>query len=258
MLQARWGTHGDHEIIALAPASVQECVDLTRLAFNLAEEYRNPVLVMTDGEVGHMREAIVLPVEDEIELVSRRPPTTDRASFVPFAGDGDGVPEMADFGTGFRTYVTGLTHDERGLPSTDDAHAHTALVERLVSKIRDRTEELTRVEEDRQEGARVGIISYGISARSAAGAVRIARAQGIEISHLRLVGVFPFPEKTVQRFVEGIDRIIVPEMNLGQICHVVREAVEGAAVVERVARIGGEIIRPEEIVNAVVNGGDRV
>jgi len=258
MLQARWGTHGDHEIIALAPASVQECVDLTRLAFNLAEEYRNPVLVMTDGEVGHMREPIVLPEESELELVSRRPPTHAPESYLPFAGDDKGAPEMAAFGTGYHTYVTGLTHDERGLPTTDDAEAHTALVERLVGKIRDDTDRLTRVEEDLQEGASVGIVSYGISARSAAGAVRIARSEGFKVSHLRLVGVFPFPEKAVQRFVEGIDRVLVPEMNLGQICHVVREAVEGAAAVERLGRIGGEIIRPEEILKAVVEGGDPV
>ncbi len=258
MLQARWGTHGDHEIIALSPASVQECVDLTLLAFNLAEEYRNPVLVMTDGEVGHMREPILLPAEDEIELVSRRPPTTAPDGHVPFAGDGKGAPEMAAFGTGYHTYVTGLTHDERGLPTTDDAAAHTALVERLVSKILDHTDRLTRVEEDIDDGASVGVISYGISARSAAGAVRIARSQGLKVSLLRLIGVFPFPEKVVQGFVEGVDRVIVPEMNLGQICHVVREAVEGAAVVERVGRIGGEIIRPEEIVKAVVDGGEPV
>ena len=258
MLQARWGTHGDHEIIALAPASVQECVDLTRLAFNLAEEYRNPVLIMTDGEVGHMREPILLPDPENLELVSRRSPTATPEGFLPFKGGGDAAPEMAAFGTGYHTYVTGLTHDERGLPTTDDAAAHTALVERLVGKIRDHTDRLTRVEEDVQDGASVGIVSYGISARSAAGAVRIARSQGLKVSHLRLVGVFPFPEEAVQCFVEGMDRVIVPEMNLGQICHVVREAVEGAAAVERVGRIGGEIIRPEEIVKAMVDGGERV
>jgi len=258
MLQARWGTHGDHEIIALAPASVQECVDLTRLAFNLAEEYRNPVLVMTDGEVGHMREPILLPDPEDLELVSRRPPTSAPDDFQAFAGRGDDAPEMAAFGTGYHTYVTGLTHDEKGLPTTDDAAAHTALVERLVGKIRDRTDRLTLVEEDLLDGASIGIVSYGISARSAAGAVRIARSQGLKVSHLRLVGVFPFPEKAVQRFVEGMDRVIVPEMNLGQICHVVREAVEGAAAVERVGRIGGEIIRPEEIVKAMIDGGERV
>jgi len=258
MLQARWGTHGDHEIIALAPASVQECVDLTRLAFNLAEEYRNPVLVMTDGEVGHMREKIVLPAEEEIELVERREPSSDPGTHVPFRAVGGAVPEMASFGTGFHTYVTGLTHNERGLPATDDADEHARLVRRLVGKIRDDTDRLTRVEVDSEEGAKVGIVSYGISARSAAGAVRMARAEGRKISHLRLISVFPFPERAVQDFSSGLERIVVPEMNLGQICHVVREALEGGSAVERVSRIGGEIIPPEEIVRAIVDGGEQV
>ena len=258
MLQARWGTHGDHEIIALAPASVQECVDLTRFAFNLAEEYRNPVLVMTDGEVGHMREQIVLPAEDEIELVQRRPPTDEPGAYVPFRAEQGSVPEMATFGTGFHTYVTGLTHDERGLPATDDAEKHTKLVRRLVDKVRDDTERLTRVEVDNEKGAKVGIVSYGISARSAVGAVRIARGDGRKISHLRLISVFPFPERAVRDFASGLDRIIVPELNLGQICHVVREALEGEAAVELVSRIGGEIIPPEEIVRALVEGGEKV
>jgi 2-oxoglutarate ferredoxin oxidoreductase subunit alpha len=258
MLQARWGTHGDHEIIALAPASVQECVDLTRLAFNLAEQYRNPVLVMTDGEIGHMREQIVLPAEDEIELVERCPPTDEPGAYVPFRAARGAVPEMATFGTGFHTYVTGLTHDERGLPATDDAGQHTRLVRRLVDKIQDDTERLTRVEVDNEDGAKVGIVSYGISARSAAGAMRIARAEGRKISHLRLISVFPFPERAVRDFANGLDRIVVPELNLGQICHVVREALEGGATVERVSRIGGEIIPPEEIVRALIEGGEKV
>ncbi len=172
MMQARWGTHGDHEIIALAPASVQECLDLTRLAFNLAEEYRNPVLVMTDGEVGHMREKIVLPAQEEIELVERCRPSCEPGTHFPFRAVDGAVPEMAAFGTGFHTYVTGLTHNERGLPTTDDADEHTRLVGRLVGKIRDDADRLTRVEIDGEEDAKVGIVSYGISARSAAGAVK--------------------------------------------------------------------------------------
>jgi len=258
MMQARWGSHGDYELIALAPASVQECVDLTRDAFNLAEQYRTPVLVMTDGEVGHMREKIVLPAPEEIELVDRTPPETDREAFVPFAARKGGVPAMANFGTGFHTYVTGLTHDERGLPATDDADKHTALVERLCRKITDATETLTRVESDLEKGAEVGILSYGISARSAGGAVRLLRADGVKVSHLRLIGVYPFPEKVVSEFAASVKRVVVPEMNLGQICHTVREVAEGAARVERVSRIGGEIIRPPEIAAAVMDGGNPV
>jgi len=258
MMQARWGTHGDHEIIALAPASVQECLDLTRLAFNLAEEYRNPVLVMTDGEVGHMREKIVLPAKEEIELVERCRPSSEPGTHFPFRAVDGAVPEMAAFGTGFHTYVTGLTHNERGLPTTDDADEHTRLVGRLVGKIRDDADRLTRVEIDSEEDAKVGIVSFGISARSAAGAVRIARAEGRKISHLRLISVFPFPERAVQSFASGLERVVVPEMNLGQICHVVREALEGGSAVERVSRIGGEIIPPEEIVRALIEGGEKV
>jgi 2-oxoglutarate ferredoxin oxidoreductase subunit alpha len=258
MLQARWGTHGDHEIIALAPASVQECVDLTRKAFNLAEEYRTPVLVMTDGEVGHMREKIVLPAADEVEIRRRKGPSTPPGTFVPFQATRGKIPEMAGFGTGFHTYVTGLTHDERGLPATDNAAAHARLVRRLCEKISDATLELTNVKQDLQEGAEVGLVSYGISSRSAAGAVKVLRQAGMKVSHLRLVTVFPFPEAVVQAFAAPLARIIVPELNLGQICHVVREAVDGAARIERVAKIGGEIITPGEIVRAVREGGEPV
>jgi 2-oxoglutarate ferredoxin oxidoreductase subunit alpha len=259
MLQARWGTHGDHEIIALAPASVQECVDLTRLAFDLSEQYRNPVLVMTDGEVGHMRESILLPEADELEIRPRAEPTTSREEHVPFlAVPGSAIPEMADFGTGYHTYVTGLTHDERGLPATDDAEAHSRLVRRLCAKISSEVEQLTRLEVDQEEGAEVGIISYGISARSAAGAIRLLRDDGMKLSHLRLIGVFPFPERAIQAFADGLDRIVVPELNLGQICHVVREAVDGSAKVELVSKIGGEILAPDEIVKAVREGGEPV
>jgi 2-oxoglutarate ferredoxin oxidoreductase subunit alpha len=255
MMQARWGSHGDYELVALAPSSVQDCLDLTREAFNLAERYRTPVLVMTDGEVGHMREKIVLPAESEIEHVQRRPPAGEKAAFVPFQAAQDGIPAMAAFGTGYHTYVTGLTHDERGLPTTDDATAHTALVERLCRKITDATAELTRVEVDAQPGAKVGIVSYGISSRSADGAVRMLRADGVPVSHLRLIAVYPFPEKVVQEFAAPHERLIVPEMNLGQICHVVREVVDGSARVERVSRIGGQIITPPEIARAVAEAG---
>jgi 2-oxoglutarate ferredoxin oxidoreductase subunit alpha len=258
MLQARWGTHGDHEIIALAPASVQECVDLTRDAFDLAEQYRTPVLVMTDGEVGHMRERVILPRAEEVALRERAGPSLPPEKFVPFQATRGKVPEMADFGSGYHTYVTGLTHDERGLPATDDAVAHTRLVKRICEKITDATEALTRVERDEESGARVGIVSYGISARSAAGAVRSLRREGVAVSHLRLINVYPFPETVLRDFAAPLDRIVVPELNLGQVCHTVKEAVVGESRIERVSRIGGEIIRPQEIEAAVRDGGEPV
>jgi 2-oxoglutarate ferredoxin oxidoreductase subunit alpha len=258
MLQAKWGTHGDHEIIALAPSSVQECVDLTRLAFDLADEYRTPVLVMTDGEVGHMRESIKLPPEDEVRIKPRIAPSGDRDEHQPFLASRGKIPEMAGFGSGYHTYVTGLTHKESGLPTTDDAEAHSRLVRRLCDKITDDVEKLTLVENDLEEDAKVAVVSYGISARSAAGAVRIARSSGTKVSHLRLINVFPFPERVLQELAAKVDRIIVPEMNLGQICHTVREAIEGEAKVELVPKIGGEIIHPDEIVQAINVGGQKL
>jgi 2-oxoglutarate/2-oxoacid ferredoxin oxidoreductase subunit alpha len=258
MMQARWGSHGDNELIVLAPNSVQECVDLTAKAFRLADRYRNPVFVLTDGEVGHMREKIVLPKDEDIVIPPRTPPSTPPGEYVPFKAVEGKIPEMATFGTGYHTYVTGLTHRENGLPATDDAAEHTALIRRICEKITDAVDELTDVERDEEEGATVGIVSYGISARSAAGAVRLLRGQGQKVSHLRLRTVYPFPEDVLKDFAEPLDRIVVPEMNLGQVCHNVREALDGAARVEKVSKIGGEIITPDEIVRAVLSAGEPV
>ncbi len=258
MMQARWGSHGDNELIVLAPNSVQECVDLTMLAFKLSEEYRNPVFVMTDGEVGHMREKIVLPAEEDIVIKPRPAPSTPPGEFVPFKAVKGKIPEMATFGTGYHTYVTGLTHKESGMPATDDAGEHTRLIRRICEKITDATEDLTRIERDEDEGATIGIVSYGISSRSAAGAVRLLRAEGKKVSHLRLITVYPFPENVIREFAGPLARVIVPELNLGQVCHNVREALDGDAVVEKVSKIGGEIITPQEIVDAVLGAGEPV
>jgi 2-oxoglutarate ferredoxin oxidoreductase subunit alpha len=258
MMQARWGSHGDNEFIVLAPNSVQECVDLTRLAFELADRYRNPVLVLTDGEVGHMREKIVLPAEEDIRIEPRPQPSTPPGEFVPFQAVKGKVPEMATFGTGYHTYVTGLTHKESGLPTTDNAEEHTRLIRRICEKITDATPELTNVERDEEAGATVGIVSYGISSRSAAGAVRLLRAEGKKVNHLRLITVYPFPEEVLRDFAAPLERVLVPELNLGQICHNVREALDGGAAVEKVSKIGGEIITPNEIVQAVLSRGEPV
>ncbi len=258
MMQARWGSHGDNELIVLAPNSVQECVDLTTLAFKLSEEYRNPVFVLTDGEVGHMREKIVLPAEEDIVIKPRPAPSTPPGEFVPFKAVKGKIPEMATFGTGYHTYVTGLTHKESGMPATDDAGEHTRLIRRICEKITDATEDLTRIERDEDEGATIGIVSYGISSRSAAGAVRLLRAEGKKVSHLRLITVYPFPENVIREFAGPLARVIVPELNLGQVCHNVREALDGDAVVEKVSKIGGEIITPQEIVDAVLGAGEPV
>ncbi|MFP4081576.1 MAG: 2-oxoacid:acceptor oxidoreductase subunit alpha [Candidatus Aminicenantes bacterium] len=254
MMQARWGTHGDHEIIALAPSSVQECLDLTIEAFNLSEKYRNPVLVMTDGEVGHMRENVSLPAEKEIRLVERRRPRDKKEDYIPFKADETKISCLPDFGQGYHIYVTGLTHDQRGFPATDDAHEHTRLVKRLCEKISDRSDELTRVEWDSIRGAEVGMVSYGITSRAAISAAHALRKKGVKVNHLRLVAVWPFPEKEVYALAEQVKAIFVPEMNLGQIVHPLREAARGKCEVISLPKIGGIMHTPKEIMEAVKNG----
>ena len=260
VMQARWGTHGDHEIIALAPATVQECMDLTMDCFNLAERFRNPVILLTDGDVGHMRERLVIPDRKDYEVEYRVPPPETVEGYVPFEANIDDVPRVANFGLGYHTYVTGLTHDVTGLPSTDDAEKHTALVTRLVNKIASKRNELARYEVDEQDDAKVGIISYGITARPAQGAVRLLREEGKSVSFMRLIGIWPFPNDPVAEFAEGLDHILVPEMNLGQVVHPVREAVEGQCKVTCLPKIGGVMHNPYEVMEAVdaiiTKGGD--
>ncbi|MFH1313665.1 MAG: 2-oxoacid:acceptor oxidoreductase subunit alpha [Candidatus Eisenbacteria bacterium] len=251
IMQAKWGSHGDYEIIALSPNSVQESLDLTIECFNLAEKYRNPVLLMTDGEVGHMREGITIPDHGEYEIIERTRPSKAPADYIPFLPESGKIPRLADFGTGYHTYYTGLTHKPSGLPSTDDAEIHTQLIRRLCGKISDDTEKLTRVEELYLDDADSVIVSYGITSRAAAYAAKMLRAEGRKVGYLRLVTIWPFPEKVLQRLGESVKKIVVPEMNLGQIYHKVREAVGHNAEVIKLPKIGGIMHSPQEIAAAL-------
>ncbi len=251
VMQARWGTHGDHEIIALAPSNVQECMELTIDCFNLAERFRNPVVLLTDGDVGHMRERCIIPDRKDYEVEYRVPPPEDMDSYVPFEGDENGIPRVANFGLGYHTYVTGLTHDPTGLPSTDDADKHTQLVTRLVDKVASKREEIVRVETDIEEGAKVGLLSYGITARPVQGAVRMLREKGVPVSVMRLITIWPFANKQVAEFAGSVDHMLVPEMNLGQVLHPAREVAEGQCTVEPLPKIGGVMHDPYEIMTAV-------
>lgn len=250
MMQARWGTHGDHEIIMLCPASVQEALEITIVAFNLSERLRTPVLVFIDGELGHMRERLVIPGDDEFELVER-PRATDRATYRPFAPGPDLVPPFAPFGSGFRTFVTGLTHNEEGLPRASSAAVHDQLVRRLAAKITNHLELITRYEEFYADDCEIAVVAYGITARTCRDVVEEARRRGIKAGLLRLISIWPFPEHIVARWAERVRAMLVPEMNLGQIVHPIREAVAGRCVVKPYARIGGELHTPAELLEAL-------
>ncbi len=250
MMQARWGSHGHYEIIALAPASPQEMFYQTVTAFNLSEKYRLPVLIMADEVVGHLSERVVIPEPSAIHTVSRRRPKGRKDRFKPFCPGPDGVAPMADAGEGYRIHVTGLTHDERGYPvMTADCHA--AMVARITGKIRRNRGDIIQTESYRLEDADVAVISYGVSARSSLAAVDEARELGIKAGLFRLITVWPFPEEAVADLARKVKAVLTVEINLGQIHLEVERCIKGRVPCHLVGHAGGTVIPPERIVQAM-------
>lgn len=250
MMQVRWGSHGDMEAIALCPSTVQECLDMTIECFNLSEKYRHPVCLMTDGEVGHLREKVVIPDEDEMELIERVPATIEKDKYIPFTNSqtrDSKVPDFAVFGTGYHTYVTGLTHNTMGLPATDKPKDHEELIMRIITKISDDREKLTNVERIELDDAEIAFVTFGASARPAESVIDAARKKGIKVGMLRLKLVWPFPRKVINELSKQVHTIIVPEMNLGQMVHPITEYAEGDCKVVSAPKVGGEMHLPEEI-----------
>jgi 2-oxoglutarate ferredoxin oxidoreductase subunit alpha len=251
VMQARWGSHGDYEIIALAPSSVQEMFDLTIEAFNLAETYRVPVFVLADEIVGHMWERVTIPEVESIKIVNRKKPKVQPSDkFGQFKPDEDLVPPMAVFGEGYHFHATGLTHDERGYPRTESVEAQTKLVQRLCNKIRKNKAKIIQVENVTLEDAEVAVVAYGIEARAALSAVRKARAMGVKAGLLRLVTLWPFPEEHVAHAAKHVKAIVVPEMNCGQIVREVERAAKETPVTF-LSKLGEEPHKPGEILDAI-------
>lgn len=247
MMQAKWGSHGDYEIIAICPTSPQECFDYTILAFNLSEKYRTPVLIMTDEAVGHMTERVKIPSPDQIKLVNRKLTTVPPEEYLPYKPDDDLVPPMAIAGTGYRYHVTGLTHNEKGYPETTNIKTQDTLVRRLMDKIRKNADDILRWEEFGTEDCDVLLISYGISARIAMSAQRLAREEGSKVGLMKLITVWPFPEKRVRELAESVKTILVPEINMGQIVREVERVVAGRAEVVSIPHAGGHVHAPDVI-----------
>jgi len=250
VMQARWGTHGDHPIIALTPSSVRETFDLTIKAFNFAEKYRTPVILLMDEVIGHMREKIQLPDISEIEIINRKRPDCSSEEYLPYKADDDLVPPMADFGTGYRYHVTGLVHDETGFPSNSTAEADK-LIRRLSDKIEMHRDEIESWEEENTEDAEVLILSYGCVARSSKSAMNILRGRGIKAGTFRPITIWPFPEKRLRELAAKVKTIIVPEMNLGQLVLEVERICGCNARIEKLNKVSCEIIYPEEIVSKI-------
>ncbi|MFC1619773.1 2-oxoacid:acceptor oxidoreductase subunit alpha [Candidatus Neomarinimicrobiota bacterium] len=254
MMQARWGSHGDYEIIALSPNSPQECFDLTITAFNLAEQWRVPVLFMMDECVGHMTEKVVIPEPEEIEIIPRKFYSGDKQAYRPYKFNGSGeIPPLVKAGDGYFIHVTGLTHDERGYPVIN-AEAQDKNVRHLVNKIKDNEEKICIYEEDQIDDAEVIVVSYGISSRVALRAVDQAREKGIKVGTLRLVTVWPFPEKRIRKLASKVKSFVVPEINLGQVVLEVERCAAGQAKSILVPHAGGWVHDPADILAAIEEG----
>ncbi|MFH1169438.1 MAG: 2-oxoacid:acceptor oxidoreductase subunit alpha [Chloroflexota bacterium] len=250
MMQARWGAHGCYSIIALSPSSPQEIYEYTIKAFNLSEKYRVPVLVMADEAVGHMSEKVTIPPPEEISIYPRRKPKLPPGEYQPYMPDEDLVPPMANAGEGYRFHVTGLTHDEKGYPVMT-AEAQDKLIRRLVEKIERNSDDIIETEADWTGDAEVVVCSYGISARIAKFAVERARQEGIRAGMLKLVTVWPFPEKLIRDMARRIKTFIVPEINYGQIALEVERCAGGAADTVLLPHMGGAVHHPDVILDAI-------
>ena len=253
MMQARWGSHGDYEPIALSPSSVQEYFDFTIKAFNLAERYRVPVFLLTEESIGHMREKITIP--GEVKITARKEPTMDTDTFLPFKNRKNATNPMPAFGDGYKVHVSGLTHDERGYPDTNNPKTHARLVKRLCKKVLKNRDKITHVKGEYLDDADIVIVAYGAPVRSTITAVKEAREEGIKAGYLKIDTPWPFPDEKVKAVCESAKHVIVPEMNLGQMVHEVERVSQGDAEVHLLSKIGGELHKPGEILSVIKSVG---
>lgn len=246
VMQARWGTHGDHPIIALAPSSVYEFMELTVQAFNLSERYRTPVIILVDEVVAHMREGIVLPSKEDLEVEERPKPTVPPEWYIPYGDPGTGVPPMSPFGDGYRYHVTGLYHDVRGYPTTRKDEVEP-LIHRLFSKISRDFDRLQWFDSFYTEDAQTTVIAYGCVARAALRAVKEAREKGLKVGLIKLKLLWPFMRHTIAEVLENSSAVLVPEMNMGQLSREVKRLAQAKCEVITLNKVDGTLITPLEI-----------
>lgn len=253
MMQARFGSHGDYQVIALCPNSPQECFELSVTSFNLAERYRVPVMLMMDECVGHMTEKVVVPAAEKIYVEPRRRTQKAPGEFKSYETGVDLVPEMAHAGEGHHLYVTGLTHDKRGYPVMNPS-TQRELITRLFDKIKLAKKDLVIIDEDQTEGADVVVISFGITSRVAERGIQMARENGIKVGRLRLICVWPFPEEKIVELASRIKAFVVPELNMGQVVLEVERVAGGRCKTISVPHPGGTVHKPEDILAAIERG----
>jgi 2-oxoglutarate ferredoxin oxidoreductase subunit alpha len=251
VMQSRWGTHGDHPIIVLAPATVEETYLLTVEAFNLAERFRNPVILLSDAVVGHLRERVQLPAPEELRLVNRVRATGPAKDYKPYQPLENGVPPMGVLGDGYRYYISGTYRDETGATVAVDTVAASRIIRRINDKVNCHTDEIDRIETYKMDGAKIAVVCHGSATRSAKQAVDYARSRGIEAGLVRPISLWPFPERKIQEALAHVDHVIVAEMNLGQIYYEIERVLKGNAQLEFIGVVGGRMITPEEILTKI-------
>ena len=254
IMQARWGTHGDHPIIALCPTSVKEIFDLTVTATNLAEKYRTPVIILMDEVIGHMREKVVLPQLESVEIIDRVKPTCPPEWYRPFEDNKSGVPLMATFGDGYRYHITGLTHDDMGFPTTKPEEVN-ALMQRLFRKIRQGFDDILLYENFLMEDATSVIVAYGAMYRTAKTAVLDLRQEGHKVGLLKLTTIWPFPKIAFENLPDQVEELFVPEMNMGQLFREVVRVNRGKRLTHKINKVTGELMTPAEIVREIKRKG---
>ncbi|MBU1205420.1 MAG: 2-oxoacid:acceptor oxidoreductase subunit alpha [Proteobacteria bacterium] len=250
VMQARWGTHGDHPIIVLSPTSVMESFSLTVKAFYYSEKYRTPVILLMDEVVAHMREKVVLPDSSEVEVIDRVKPSVPPEWYLPYEDTSFGVPPMGIFGEGYRYHVTGLVHDIRGFPTLRQDEIEPFLL-RLFRKISTHFNDIQLFEKFYIEDADLVIVAFGCTARSAHRAMVEARARGMKVGLLKLITLWPFPRRFVEPLTQAGKTLLVPEMNMGQISREVKRVNQGMTEVITVNKIDGTMITPQEILEKI-------
>ncbi|MDR1965420.1 MAG: 2-oxoacid:acceptor oxidoreductase subunit alpha [Synergistaceae bacterium] len=253
VMQARWGTHGDHATIAYAPSSVQECYDLTVKAFNASERFRQPVLILSDEVVGHMRERIVIPDACSLEITDRKKPSVPPDQFIPYLADPcDDIPPMASFGDGYHWHVTGLTSNDWGFPTNNAADIDRKIT-RIIDKVEKRRSEVVEYAAEGCEDAEILVVSFGCVSRSALRAVRELRSRGAKVGHFRPITIWPFADRELEDIVKAsrVKHVIVPELNMGQMFLEIDRAIHGHCETHSKTLLNGELFKPAQIISYI-------
>ncbi len=252
IMQARWGSHGDYELIVMSPQSPQEAFDFTIDAFNLAELYRVPVMFMMDECVGHMTEKVVIPTAEEIEIVPRKLTSKKPDEYWPYTvKNGHDIPEFARAGDGYKFHSTSLTHDHRGYPDMS-AECQVTCVKRLIDKINLNRDKIIRYDEENLDGADVVVLTFGITARVTRMGIDMARKKGVKVGFIRLIVIWPFPEDLIRELAGKVKAFVVPEINFGQIVLEVERCAGGKAAAVSVPHAGGSVHDPNDICEAIL------